>query len=64
MAAFVADNPIQIRRTVSGDPDFKLLTGELDADLRRRNGNLMDIYDGHNLVGEMGTCWLRLLQKV
>ena len=55
MPAFVADNPIHIKRTVSSDPDFRLLTRELDTDLRARNGSLMDIYDEHNLVGEIDT---------
>jgi GNAT superfamily N-acetyltransferase len=44
------ENRIKTLRTNSNDPDFRLLTGELDHDLRERNGTLMDIYDQHNII--------------
>ena len=48
--SFTADDPLSLRRTDSADPDFRLLVSELDADLRERNGELMDIYDAHNAL--------------
>ncbi|WP_202929036.1 GNAT family N-acetyltransferase [Chitinophaga agri] len=50
----VMDN-IVIKRTASTVPDFQLLITELDADLRRRNGDIMDIYDGHNKLQPLDT---------
>jgi putative acetyltransferase len=43
-------NEIVTVRTNSDDADFRLLTGELDKDLRERNGELMDEYDQHNVI--------------
>jgi GNAT superfamily N-acetyltransferase len=46
---------ITLKRTNSTDPDFKILTTELDADLRLRNGEMMDIYDQHNVIEQIDT---------
>jgi putative acetyltransferase len=46
---------IKLKRTTSADPDFRLLVGELDADLRLRNGEVMDIYDQHNIIEQIDT---------
>lgn len=47
--------PIQLKRTQSTDPDFKLLVKELDAGLRITNGDVMDIYDQHNIIESVDT---------
>jgi GNAT superfamily N-acetyltransferase len=44
-----------LKRTNSGDTDFRLLIKELDADLRDRNGDVMDVYDGHNVIEQIDT---------
>jgi len=41
---------ISVQRTNSNDADFRLLTAELDQDLRERNGDVMDLYDEHNVI--------------
>lgn len=46
---------IAIKRTQSTDPDFKLLVKELDAGLRIVNGEMMDIYDQHNIIESIDT---------
>ncbi|MES2111776.1 MAG: GNAT family N-acetyltransferase [Bacteroidota bacterium] len=46
---------ITLKRTDSGDTDFRLLIKELDTDLRQRNGDVMDIYDGHNVIEQIDT---------
>lgn len=32
-----------------------MLVKELDADLRERNGDVMDVYDGHNVIEQIDT---------
>jgi GNAT superfamily N-acetyltransferase len=54
-------NAIHLTKTNSNDPDFRKLIQELDADLRSRNGELMDIYDQHNVIEKIDTiviAWL------
>jgi len=46
---------IAIKRTQSTDPDFKLLVKELDAGLRIVNGEMMDVYDQHNIIESLAT---------
>ena len=46
---------ITLQRTPSAHADFQLLIHELDADLRRRNGDIMDIYDEHNKLEPLDT---------
>jgi putative acetyltransferase len=46
---------IKLKRTNSANPDFRLLVAELDADLRTRNGEVMDIYDQHNIIEQINT---------
>lgn len=41
---------ISLIRTNSDHAHFRKLVGELDADLRARNGDMMDIYDQHNII--------------
>jgi GNAT superfamily N-acetyltransferase len=48
-------NPIHLTRTNSDNPDFRTLISELDADLRDRNGEMMDIYDQHNVIEKIDT---------
>lgn len=54
-------NTITLTKTNSDDPDFRKLIQELDADLRTRNGELMDIYDQLNVIEKIDTvviAWL------
>lgn len=44
-----------LKRTNSDNPDFRLLITELDADLRLRNGEMMDFYDHHNIIEKNNT---------
>lgn len=44
-----------LKRTNSDNPDFRLLITELDADLRLRNGEMMDFYDHHNVIEKNNT---------
>lgn len=46
---------IYLKRTTSDNADFRLLIKELDADLRQRNGEIMDIYDQHNIIEQIDT---------
>jgi putative acetyltransferase len=46
---------ITLKRTNSDNPDFRSLINELDADLRSRNGDVMNIYDQHNLIAKIDT---------
>lgn len=46
---------IQLIRTTSDNADFRTLTSELDADLRDRNGDVMNIYDQHNVIDKIDT---------
>ena len=46
---------IQLKHTQSTDPDFKLLVKELDAGLRVTNGDMMDVYDQHNIIEQNNT---------
>jgi len=46
---------ITLKRTDSSNPDFRTLVAELDADLRLRNGDVMDIYDQHNVIEQIDT---------
>ncbi|WDF56757.1 GNAT family N-acetyltransferase [Mucilaginibacter sp. KACC 22063] len=46
---------IYLKRTTSDNADFRLLIKELDADLRQRNGEVMDIYDQHNIIEQIDT---------
>jgi len=48
-------NTIQLKRTTSADPDFRKLVAELDHDLRLRNGDIMDVYDQHNIIEAINT---------
>lgn len=41
---------ITLQRTNSADPVFRMLITELDTDLRIRNGEIMNIYDQHNVI--------------
>jgi len=41
---------VHLTRTTSDDPDFRTLITQLDAELRDRNGDMMDIYDQHNVI--------------
>ena len=52
---FWAMNGLKLKRTVSTDPDSQTLIRELDADLRVRNGALMDVYDAYNIIDEIKT---------
>jgi len=53
---------ITLKRTDSSDTDFRLLINELDADLRQRNGDVMDIYDGHNVIEQIDTVVIAYLE--
>lgn len=44
-----------LKRTHSGDADFRMLIKELDNDLRELNGDIMDVYDGHNVIDQIDT---------
>jgi len=46
---------VHLSRTNSDDPDFRILVNQLDADLRDRNGDMMDIYDQHNVIEKIDT---------
>lgn len=55
MKLAIAMKHIELKQATSQDPDFRLLISELDADLRDRNGEVMDIYDTHNIIEDIGT---------
>jgi GNAT superfamily N-acetyltransferase len=46
---------IRLIRTTSDNTDFRNLISQLDTDLRARNGELMDIYDQHNVIEKIDT---------
>jgi len=54
---------IELKRTQSADPDFKLLVRELDAGLRVTNGDIMDIYDQHNIIESIDTVVIAYLDE-
>ena len=51
---------ITLRRTHSGDPAFRTLVAELDADLWRRYGELQAQYAPHNVIEALGTVVIAL----
>lgn len=55
--------PITLKRTNSADPDFQSLIKQLDADLRLRNGDEMDIYDRHNIIAPIDTVVIAYIDK-
>ncbi|AYL96637.1 GNAT family N-acetyltransferase [Mucilaginibacter celer] len=55
---------ITLKRTTSTDPNFKTLTAELDADLRLRNGEVMDLYDQHNIIEQIDTVIVAYINNV
>lgn len=55
---------IRITRTTSDNPDFRNLTRELDADLRDRNGDIMNLYDQHNVIDQIDTVVVAYLNNV
>ena len=57
-------NEIKLKRTKNTDPDFQTLIGELDADLRIRNGSLMDLYDSFNIIEAIETVVIVYLDDV
>jgi putative acetyltransferase len=52
---------IRLIRTNSNHTYFRTLINELDADLRSRNGEMMDIYDQHNVIEKNDTVVLAFL---
>jgi putative acetyltransferase len=46
---------ISLRRTTSMDPDFRTLIKELDADLRSKYDEMMNMYDQHNIIENIDT---------
>jgi putative acetyltransferase len=54
---------LDLIRTNSDNPDFRTLIQELDANLRERNGDLMDIYDQHNIIEQNGTVVIAYLNN-
>ena len=54
---------VPLKRTNSSDADFRLLIKELDADLRERNGDIMDVYDGHNVIEQIDTVVIAYLDN-
>ena len=46
---------ITLKRTNSNDPNFRVLVNELDANLREIYDQLMDVYDQHNVIGQIDT---------
>ncbi|CAM3672438.1 GNAT family N-acetyltransferase [Mucilaginibacter galii] len=54
---------IELKRTQSTDPDFKLLVGQLDAGLRVTNGDIMDIYEQHNIIESIDTVVIAYLDE-
>ncbi|WP_295769099.1 GNAT family N-acetyltransferase [uncultured Mucilaginibacter sp.] len=55
---------ITLKRTNSGDKDFKMLITQLDKDLRERNGDVMDLYDEHNVIEEIETVVIGYLDSI
>jgi len=54
---------IHLKRTTSADPDFQSLIKQLDADLRLRNGDEMDLYDRHNIIAPIDTVVIAYLDN-
>lgn len=52
---FTLMKTVRLTRTTSDNPDFSALVTQLDADLRERNGDMMDIYDQHNVIEKNDT---------
>lgn len=52
---FAAMETVTLKRTNSDNPDFRVLITKLDADLRLRNGDMMDFYDHHNIIEKNDT---------
>jgi GNAT superfamily N-acetyltransferase len=46
---------LRVVRTTSDDPGFRSLVGELDAELRRRNGDVQAQYAPHNVIETLPT---------
>jgi putative acetyltransferase len=46
---------ISLKRTTSVDPDFRTLIKELDADLRAKYDEMMNVYDQHNIIEKIDT---------
>jgi putative acetyltransferase len=55
---------ITLKRTNSTDTDFRTLITELDADLRIRNGDMMNIYDQHNVIEKIDTVVIAYIDNV
>lgn len=55
---------LTLKRTNSNTPDFRLLVAELDADLRLRNGDMMNIYDQHNVIEKNDTVVIAYVDHV
>lgn len=54
---------IRLARTTSDNLDFRILTNELDADLRDRNGDVMNLYDEHNVIDKIDTVVIAYLNN-
>ncbi|WP_158799969.1 GNAT family N-acetyltransferase [Pedobacter sp. L105] len=57
-------NKVTLQRTTSADTDFQSLIAELNDDLRKRNGDIMDIYEQHNLIAKLDTVVIAYLDGV
>lgn len=54
---------ISLKRTSSANPEFRSLITELDTDLRLRNGEIMNIYDQHNIIEAIDTVVIAYLDE-
>jgi len=54
-------NKIELKRTTSASPDFGTLIIALDADLRTKYGELMNLYDQHNIIEQIDTVIIAFL---
>ena len=54
---------VSLIRTNSDNAHFRKLVSELDADLRNRNGDIMDIYDQHNIIEHNDTVIIAYLNN-
>lgn len=59
-----AMDTVNLKRTDSSNADFRMLVKELDSDLRERNGDVMDVYDGHNIIEQIDTVVIAYLGGV
>lgn len=57
-------NNIKLKRTTNSDPDFQTLVIALDADLRNRYGEIMDVYDIHNVIEQLDTVVIAYLENI